>query len=131
MKLPWISRRAAAEQLARELQRRAAELRTAADARITAIAQERDWLRQRNEQLVDVIIAFKRDGYGVPTKNTVRQAPDVEANVLERIEGGLTKAFLANAKRDLIEKTGISPTEAEREARRLRDEAVSEHPAEG
>lgn len=133
MKIPWISRRAGAEQLARELQRHAAELQrlnASTDARVITITQERDWLRERNEQLVDTIIAFKRDGFGIPTKGSIKQAPDVDAGVLARVEGGLTKEFIDNAKRDMVAQ-GVSPIDAEREARRLREEAVSEHPVGG
>jgi hypothetical protein len=115
MKLPWISRRAAAEQLARELQRRAAELQrqtaaitAAADARVLAVAQERDWLRQRNEQLTDVIIAFKRDGYGMPTKGSIRQAPDVEAGVLERSRADSPRPSSTMRSATCIAKTGIA-----------------------
>lgn len=136
MRFPWISRRTAAEQLARELQRGArqlAEVRAAvensANARILAVSQERDWLRARNEQLTDVIIGFKKDGYGTPTKGSVRQAPDVEGIALERAEGERTKQFLANAEADIVAKTGVSDAAAKAEARRLREEAVSQQPA--
>lgn len=136
MRLPWISRHAADEvskAVALKLMRRHTEEiereRAAAGARVLAVSQERDWLRARNEQLTDVIIGFKKDGYGTPTKGSVRQAPDVEGIALERAEGQLTKQFLANAEADIAAKTGITGAAAKAEARRLREEAVSQQPA--
>lgn len=102
MNWPWVSRRAFDE-----------------------VAMQRDELARKNDHLVDEMLKMRRDGFAIAKPAVVHQPEDEEAVGLRRAEQQLITrrndaVFVARATKDIVEKTGVSESQARTEAIRLR-----------
>jgi hypothetical protein len=85
--------------------------------------------RDRNDALVQQMIAMKQSGFEQPFAGQRVIKPTAEPEVM-----GLKRAeseFIDNAKHALIQREGLDPVTAEREAKRLRDEITDMQPRSG
>jgi hypothetical protein len=90
--------------------------------------QQRDDWMQRFDVLLAQTIALKKDGYGTPAKTKVIQPPqDPEIAGMRRAES----AFVQRASAKIVRDTGVDPSTAAKEARRLHDEVTDMHPGGG
>lgn len=85
--------------------------------------------RETNDKLVQQLIAMKQSGFEQPFAGQRVIKPSAEPEVM-----GLKRAeseFIDNAKQALVQREGLDPVTAEREARRLRDEVTDMQPRSG